>query len=111
MKSYALRLRYVYTFYNFGDIADCDAFDDVVEILDTPHRFTLHQQEDASFIVSELKRDYIGNYVVLTFPNKDNLVIHENDEVELAYDEYFSSMGDDNHNVYEGTAALQKSEI
>lgn len=106
MNTFALRLRYVYTFYNFGEILDFDAIDELVDIKDEPLRFTLHLQEDAGFTVSEVREDHLGKYAVLTFPNKDNLVIHENDEVELAYDEYFDSMGDDNHNVYEGTVTL-----
>ena len=110
MKNYKLHLRYVYTFYNFGELLDVDAFDEKQDILDTPHRFTLHQQEDATFTVSELKEDYMGKYVILTFPSKDNLVVHEGDEVELAYDEYYSAMGDDNHNVYEGTVTLVAEE-
>ena len=34
--------------------------------------------------------------------------VYEGEEVELAYDEYFDAMGDDNHNVYEGTIALER---
>lgn len=107
MKKYKLHLRYVYTFYNFGDILDEDVFDEKIEVQDSAQRFTLHDQEDASFILSEIKEDYIGKFVTVTFPNKDNLVVHEGDEVELAYDEYFNSMGDDNHNVYQGTMVLE----
>lgn len=103
---YKLHLRYVYTFYNFGEILDDGVFDEHVEIEDKPKRFTLHDQEDGSFVVSEVKEDFIGRYVVLTFPNKDNLLIRENQETELAYDEYYSAMGDDNHNVYEGAMTI-----
>ena len=87
---------------------DEDLFDELWELDSSPKRFTLHDQEDATFILSELKKDFIGNYAVLTFPNKDNLVIHEGETAELAYDEYYSAMGDDNHNVYEGTLTLER---
>lgn len=106
MKKYRLQLKYIYTFYNSGEIALEDVFDENEEILDTPHRFTLHDQEDGSFIVSELLEDFKGSYVTLTFPNKDVVIIHENESAELEYDEYFSSFGDDNHNVYVGSLTL-----
>ncbi|MBQ9070012.1 MAG: hypothetical protein IJY23_01515 [Clostridia bacterium] len=105
---YKLHLRYIYTFYNNGEASLEDVFDEFEKILPQPHRFTLHDQEDGTFILSELKNDFIGNYTTLTFPNKDNLVIHEGETVELAYDEYYSAMGDDNHNVYVGTITLIK---
>ena len=106
MKNYKLQLKYVYTFYNSGEISLEDVYEESEEILDTPHRFTLHDQEDGSFILSELLSDFKGNYVTLTYPNKDILVIHENESVEIEYDEYFSSFGDDNHNVYVGCITL-----
>ena len=104
--NYKLRLRYVYTYYNFDEIFDTDAIEQVIDIADE-QRFTLHLQEDSSFIVSELKNNAFGNFVILTFPNKDNLIVKEGEEVEIAYDEFFDSMGNFNHNVYEGTATLQ----
>jgi hypothetical protein len=106
MKTYKLQLKYVYTFYNSGEETLVEVYDDSEEILNTPHRFTLHDQEDGSFILSELQSDFKGNYVTLTFPNKDILLIHENESAELEYDEYFSSFGDDNHNVYIGSLKL-----
>ncbi len=105
---YALHLRYVYTFYNNGEILLDDLFDEFVKVDNSPRRFTLHDQEDGSFVLSEVKTDYVGNYVIITFPNKDNLIVHENEAVELAYDEYYSAMGDDNHNVYVGSLTLEK---
>ena len=33
---------------------------------------------------------------------------YRNEVEELVYDEYFDSMGDDNHNVYEGALILKK---
>ena len=92
-------------YYRFGEILDTDAIEQVVEVGDA-RRFTLHLQEDSSFIVSELKSGPFGRYVVLTYPNKDNILVYEGKEVEIAYDEFFDSMGDSNHNVYEGTATL-----
>ena len=106
MKKYKLHLRYLYTFYRFDEILDDAPIDEMIEVTDSPKRFTLHLQEDSSFILSEVKSDFSGKYVILTFPNKDNLIVRENDEVELAYDEFFDSMGDNDHNVYEGTAEL-----
>ena len=106
MKTYKLHLRYLYTFYRFDEILDDSPIDEKIEIGSAPKRFTLHLQEDSSFILSELRSDFLGKYVILTFPNKDNLIVRENDEAELAYDEFFDSMGDNDHNVYEGTAEL-----
>ena len=106
MKKYKLHLRYLYTFYSFDEILDDEAIDEKHDIADSPIRITLHLQEDSSFIVSTVKEDHLGKYVILTYPNKDNLIVRENDEVELVYDEFFDAMGDNNHNVYEGTATL-----
>ena len=103
--TYKLYFRYVYTFYSFDEILDTDAIEQKVTVGEE-QRFTLHLQEDGSFIVSELGEDHLGKYVILTSPGKDNLKIHENEETELAYDEFFDSMGDNNHNVYEGTVVL-----
>ena len=106
MEKYKLHLRYLYTFYSFDEIMDDAPIDEKIEIAEEPIRITLYLQEDSTFVVSPLQRDSIGNYVILTFPNKDNLIVRENDEVELVYDEFFDSMGDNNHNVYEGTVSL-----
>lgn len=100
-----LLFRYVYTYYSFDEILDTDAIVQEVE-LDSDVRFTLHLQEDASFVASAPRDAGHGYFSVLTFPNKDNLVIREGEEYELAYDEFFDSMGDNNHNVYEGTVTL-----
>jgi hypothetical protein len=105
---YKLLLKYVYTFYNSGEIIYEDIFDEAVDV--SPHeiRFKLHDQEDGSFTLSEICEDYLGKYVVVTFPNKDVVIVHEGESCELAYDEYYSAMGDDNHNVYVGTFSLLK---
>ena len=102
---YKLNFKYVYSFYNNGEESFSDVFEQTEEITEG-YRFLLHDQEDGSFIVSEVKEDHLGKYAILTFPGKDNLVIHEAEVCELAYDEYYSAMGDDNHNVYEGTVTL-----
>jgi hypothetical protein len=107
---YKLKIRYVYTFYSFDEILDCDVKDEETDVSDSPRRFTLHLQEDSSFVLSELKEDFRGKYVIVTYPNKDNILVYENDETELAYDEFFDAMGDNNHNVYEGTFSLLKEE-
>ena len=106
MKKYTLNLKYVYTFYNAEEILFEDVFDQSEDILNTPHRFTLHDQEDGSFILSALEEDFRGKDVTLTFPSKDVVIIHEGESVELEYDEYYSAMGDDNHNVYIGSLTL-----
>jgi hypothetical protein len=102
---YKLHLRYVYTFYSFDELLDSEVKDELIEIGDGC-RFKLWLQEDSSFIVSGVKEDFRGKYVVLTYPNKDNVVIHQGACEEIRYDEYFDSMGDDNHNVYEGFVTL-----
>lgn len=105
---FKLLSKYVYTFYNSGEIICDDVFDEEVEVINQPIRFKLHDQEDGSFILSELSEDFIGKFVIVTYPNKDVVKIHEGEECELAYDEYYSAMGDDNHNVYVGTFSLAK---
>lgn len=105
---YELRLRYVYTFYSFGQMLDMDVREESVDVSDEC-RFKLYQQEDSSFILSRLMEDVNGKFVVLTHPNKDRVVIREHGTAELVYDEYFNSMGDDNHNVYEGALTLERS--
>ena len=104
MKS-KLHFRYIYSFYSFDELMDTQAIDETVEI-DTGTRFKLHLQEDSTFLISSVGKDAKGRFAILTFPNKDNLVIYEAEESEIAYDEFFDSMGDNNHNVYEGTVTL-----
>ena len=106
MKSYKLHLRYIYTFYSFNEVLSEDIFDEFVEVPSTPARFKLHDQEDGSFIISELRTNHLGNYVVVTFPGKDTLIVREGEDAELRYDEYYDAMGDDNHNVYVGAFTL-----
>ena len=107
---YSLLLKYVYTFYSFGEILDDGIFDEAIEITNQDQRFKLHDQEDGSFILSARSQDSLGNHVIVTFPNKDVIIVREGESVELAYDEYYSVMGDDNHNVYVGSLSLVKSE-
>ena len=105
---YTLLLKYVYTFYNFGEIMDEDVFDEAIEVTDLDQRFKLHDQEDGSFVLSAKSRDSLGDHVIVTFPNKDVIIVREGESCELVYDEYYSVMGDDNHNVYVGTLTLIK---
>lgn len=107
---YELRLRYVYTFYSFDQMLDMDVREESVEI-GKECRFKLYQEEDASFILSPLMEDISGKFVILTHPNKDRVVVREAETAELVYDEYFNSMGDDNHNVYEGALTLEKRSV
>lgn len=104
-----LHARYIYSFYSFDELLGDGVFEDEIEV-SQEKRFTLHQQEDASFIVSELKEDFMGKYVIVTYPNKDNVLVYQNDETELLYDEFYDAMGDSNHNVYEGSFSLTVSE-
>lgn len=105
---YKLNLKYVYTFYNCGESFCDDIFDEAVDVMTEPIRFKLHDQEDGSFILSEVQSDSYGNFVIVTFPGKDVVVVREGESAELVYDEYYSAMGDDNHNVYVGTFSLSK---
>lgn len=107
---YSLLLKYVYTFYSFGEILDDGIFDEAIEVTSQDQRFKLHDQEDGSFILSAVSHDSLGDHVIVTFPNKDVIIVREGESVELAYDEYYSVMGDDNHNVYVGSLTLVKNE-
>ena len=99
-------LRYVYTFYNFGEVLAEDTVTQTVDVSDGC-RFVLKYQDDSSFMLSEVREDYKGKYIILTYPNKDNTVVYEGESAELCYDEYNNDMGDDNHNVYVGTVTLE----
>ena len=103
---YKLLFKYVYTFYNSGEATYENIFDEEIEVPASPIRFKLHDQEDGSFILSEMKEDSKGKLVIVTFPNKDVIIVRLGESTELAYDEYYSVMGDDNHNVYVGTLTL-----
>ena len=61
MNKYSLNLKYVYTFYNNGEIEIEDVFDEYEEIFDTPHRFKLHDQEDGTFVLSGILTDFSVN--------------------------------------------------
>ena len=104
---YYLHFRYIYWFYSDGDMVAEEVVDERVAVR-SGTRLLLRDQEDGSFLVSEISRDMHGEFAVLTFPNKDNICIHLGETAELAYDEYYSAMGDDNHNVYVGTVTLEK---
>ena len=102
-----LHFRYVYSFYSDGELMIEDVIDEKFEIT-LGCRFTIHDQEDGSFILSEVHTDSCGKFVIVTFPGKDVIVVREGESTELVYDEYYSAMGDDNHNVYVGTLTLVK---
>jgi len=97
-----IKFKYVYEFYNFGELMLDDIIEEEFEV-SAGDRFKLHQQEDGSFLVSSLS----ASQCVLTFPNKDNMVLTPGVAEELSYDEYYSEMGDDNHNVYIGTVTFE----
>ena len=106
---YRLEFKYVYSFYNNGEECFSDVFIQSEEI-SVGTRFLLHDQEDGSFLVSDISSDSLGEYAVLTFPNKDNIIVRVGASTELVYDEYYSVMGDNNHNVYEGAVELARTE-
>lgn len=105
MKNF-IHFRYVYSFYSDGELTLEDIFDERFEVTEGC-RFTIHDQEDGSFLVSEIKDTADGKMAVLTFPNKDNMCLYEGRAEELSYDEYYTVMGDDNHNVYVGSVTLE----
>ena len=104
---YYLNFKYIYSFYSDGVLMLEDVLEQRVEI---SHgcRFTLHDQEDGSFLISDITCDSLGEIAVLTFPNKDTLLLRLGKAEELSYDEYYSAMGDDNHNVYLGTVTFER---
>lgn len=105
--SYRLNFRYIYDFYSFGEVLTSDVRSETFPVTEGG-RFTLDQQEDGSFQTSEVCEDSDGKFTVLTYPNKDRLLVYLGRERAFAYDEYYSAMGDDNHNVYEGTVTLEE---
>ena len=104
---YVLHFRLIYSFYRFGEELSYDAVERVVPVGEAL-RFTLDGQEDGPFSLSELMGGVTGRYVVLTHPNKDAQLIREGVTEEFAHDEYYSVMGDDNHNVWEGAVTLER---
>ena len=105
MKKFKLTFKYVYTFYSNDEEVDGDVRSESFDVSEGD-RFTLTDQEDSAFLISSVGIDQVGEYVVLTFPNKDNIVVHAGEVREFAYDEFFDAMGDSNHNVYEGTVEM-----
>ena len=88
---YYLHFRYVYSFYSDGELM----LEDVLEerhAVSEGARIVLHDQEDGSFLLSGVKRDMHGEFVVLTYPNKDNLCVYLDRSEEFDYDEYYSAM-------------------
>ena len=99
--NYTLHFHYVYTFYRFGEEEFSEAVSEEIS-LKSGDRFTLRHQADGSFILSEKNE----SSAILTFPNKDNLLLCVGEEYELAYDEFVEECGDPCHNVCEGTVTL-----
>ncbi len=99
--NYTLHFHYVYTFYRFGEEEFSDAISEEFCLKDGD-RFTLRHQTDGSFMLKAKNTES----VILTFPNKDNLVLRVGEEHELAYDEFSEECGDPCHNVCEGTVSL-----
>lgn len=99
--NYTLHFHYVYTFYRFGEEEFCEAAAESFD-LKSGDRFTLRHQTDGSFIFT------VGDdgRAILTFPNKDNILLFADEEQELAYDEFAEECGDPCHNVYEGTVSF-----
>ena len=93
-----LIFRYVYTFYRFGEEEFSSIETETFDVADAM-RFALAHQEDGTFQTLGVTEEQC----ILVFPNKDQLVLHHGEEVELAYDEFCDMCGDPCHNVYEGT--------
>ena len=102
-----LRLRYIYSFYSGDELCDTAPIDEEFEI-ERGMRFKLHLMEEGDILVSDVSSDFIGEFAVLTYPNKENLIVRKGEECEIYYDEEYDSMGDVNHNVYEGTVTIVK---
>ncbi len=105
MKKYILELKYVYSALRFGEEIDGGVLDERVAVGEGV-RFKLYSQEDSSFTVGEIGNDSSGAFAILTYPNKDRVVLREDAPAELAYSEYYETFGDSNHNVYIGTVTL-----
>ena len=103
-----LHLRYVYTYYSLDEAVLDDALDQIIEISDTPCRFTLNQQEEGSFTVSEIRENHLGKFVVVTYPTKESLIALLGEDYELEYDEFYGDIDEGNHNVYQGTLTLEE---
>lgn len=99
--NYTLHFHYVYTFYRFGEEEFSEAVSEEFSLKSTD-RFTLRHQTDGCFLITAKNEKSI----ILTFPNKDNLVLTAGEEYELAYDEFCEECGDPCHNVCEGTVSL-----
>ena len=105
---YYLHFKYIYSFYSFGELLSEDIVEESFEAF-PGERIKLRDQEDGSFLISEIGRDSWGKFLVLTAPNKDNALLRLGEACELEYDEYYSAMGDDNHNVYVGSVVFDKA--
>ena len=103
---YKIVFEYAYSFYSFGVELETKTNR---EEFPTDCRFKLEGQEDGSFVVDPMREDNLGAYAILTFPNKDRLIVREGESCELVYDEFFDANGDSNHNVYIGAARLERA--
>ena len=80
--------RYVYTYFHFDDILNEGAYDETFDAA-AGNRFTLTHQEDGSFLVGGVGHDAGGEYAILTFPNKDNLLIHSRKFFKMIFQYFF----------------------
>ena len=103
--AFKLKLQYVYSFYSLDELVDITPVDEEIEI-ERGTRFQLHLMEEGSFHVVDVSRDYKAPFVTLADPAGDNFIVRAGEVTELSYEETYDSMGDTNHNVYEGTISL-----
>ena len=105
MEKRILKFKYVYTFYSLDEEMGGDVRVEEFEVF-AGCRFKLAEQENSTFLITSVGADNVGEYVVLTYPNKDNMVIHLGEVSEFVYGETYEAMGDVCHNIYEGTVEL-----
>ena len=105
---YKIVFEYVYSFYSFGEELETKIGSEEFSV---GCRFKLDGQEDGSFVIDPVKVDNLGAYAILTFPNKDRMIVREGDSCEFIYDEFFDAMGDSNHNVYVGAVSLKSVKL
>ena len=105
MEKYTLKFNYVYTYFSDGEEVDGAVKEETFSV-SRGSRIKLYQMEDATFNISEVGVDKVGRYVVLTYHDKESVVLHEGVVEELSFEEEYDSMGEPCHNLYEGSVEL-----
>lgn len=110
MEKYTLKFNYVYTYFSDGEEIDGAVKEEIFSVT-RGSRIRLYQMEDATFYIGECGRDGIGRYVVLTYHDKESVVLHEGAVEELSFEEKYHTMGEVCHNLYEGSVELLCEEV